>query len=73
MEIGEVSSPSMPSSPESGPDVDIKIEADEEPMAPAKTEVAYQEIPEWCTIHYYEMNKRFGEPFQGTQFDYVFG
>ena len=31
-----------------------------------RTSVSYEEAAAWCTIYYYEMNQRFGDPFQGT-------
>ena len=67
----ESSSPELPSSPESVPvgDVDIKIEEpdDDEVIMTHRTEVSYEEISEWCTVHYYEMNCRYGDPFQGNR------
>jgi len=68
----ESSSPEIPSSPESSSpvtEVDIKVEQndeDEDFVMRDRTEVSYEEISEWCTVHYYEMNCRFGDQFQGN-------
>lgn len=29
------------------------------------TEVQYEEMETWCTIHYYELNSKQGQPFEG--------
>lgn len=69
-------SPFTPDSHQSDPVgyVDVKVEDETEDESingsptmdmEHRTEVSYEELTEWCTIHYYEMNCRYGDPFQG--------
>jgi len=35
------------------------------PIEQGPTEVQYEEMETWCTIHYYELNSKQGQPFEG--------
>ena len=74
-------SPFTPDSHQSDPVgyVDVKVEDETEDESingsptmdmEHRTEVSYEELTEWCTIHYYEMNCRYGDPFQGMVFEF---
>jgi hypothetical protein len=38
------------------------------PIEQGPTEVQYEEMETWCTIHYYELNSKQGQPFEGKSF-----
>lgn len=38
------------------------------PIEQGPTEVQYEEMETWCTIHYYELNSKQGQPFEGKRF-----
>lgn len=38
------------------------------PIEQGPTEVQYEEMETWCTIHYYELNSKQGQPFEGKSY-----